>query len=77
MNTGTCLRPSWTAIVWPTMSGNTVDVRDHVRIICFFDPESFIAWIRASRRSSTNGPFLELRLMTLSASPSRGAGRGR
>src|SRR5262249_18293262 len=31
MNTGTCLRPSWTAIVWPTICGNTVDVRDQVQ----------------------------------------------
>ena len=36
-------------------------MRDQVRIICFV-PESFIAWIRASRRSSTNGPFFELEL---------------
>src|SRR5262249_42565611 len=34
MNTGTCLRPSWTAIVCPTISGKTVDARDHVRTIC-------------------------------------------
>ena len=57
MNTGTCLRPSWTAIVWPTISGKIVDVRDQVLTICFWPP-SFICWIRASRRSSTNGPFL-------------------
>src|SRR5207344_576515 len=56
-NTGTCLRPSWTAIVWPTISGKTVDARDQVRIICL-PPDSFIAWIRLSSRSSTNGPFL-------------------
>ena len=31
MKTGTCLRPSWTAIVWPTISGKIVDVRDQVR----------------------------------------------
>ena len=34
-----------------------VEVRDQVRIICF-SPDSFIAWIRLSSRSSTNGPFL-------------------
>src|SRR5205085_6574923 len=33
-----------------------------VRIICF-EPASFIVSIFWSRRSSTNGPFLELRLM--------------
>src|ERR671910_1487809 len=57
MNTGTCLRPSWTAIVCPIISGNTVDDRDQVRIICL-EPEVFIASMRAIRRSSTNGPFL-------------------
>ena len=30
MNTGTCLRPSWTAIVCPTISGKIVEVRDQV-----------------------------------------------
>src|SRR6266853_3709569 len=65
MNTGTCLRPSWTAIVCPTMSGNTVEVRDQVRIM-FLEPESFIFWMRASSRSSTKGPFFEL---LLNASP--------
>ena len=58
MNTGTCLRPSCTAIVCPTMSGNTVDVRDQVRIM-FLEPESFIFWMRANSRSSTKGPFFE------------------
>src|SRR5262249_36768695 len=74
MNTGTCLRPSWTAIVCPTISGNTVDVRDQVRIIrfSFF---SFIDSMRLISRSSTKGPFLLLRLT--SASPSRVGGRGR
>src|SRR5919197_195508 len=55
--TGTCLRPSWTAIVCPTISGKTVEDRDQVLIICLL-PDSFIAWIRPSSRSSTNGPFL-------------------
>src|SRR4029078_9966881 len=73
MNTGTCLRPSWTAIVCPTISGKTVDVRDHVRTIrfSFF---SFMASMRLISRSSTNGPFLELRL---NASPSHAYVRGR
>src|SRR5215213_130246 len=35
-----------------------VDVRDQVRSIRF-EPEAFISSIRASRRSSTNGPFLD------------------
>src|ERR1019366_2774090 len=62
MNTGTCLRPSWTAIVCPTISGKIVDARDQVRSIRF-SPEVFIASIRAIRRSSTNGPFLLERLI--------------
>src|SRR4029079_11288961 len=62
MNTGTCLRPSCTAIVCPTISGKTVDVRDQVRIIrfSFF---SFIDSMRLISRSSTKGPFLLLRLI--------------
>jgi hypothetical protein len=43
--------------VCPTISGKIVEARDQVRTICF-DPESFIELMRASRRSSTNGPFL-------------------
>src|SRR5207244_9576825 len=57
-NTGTCLRPSWTAIVWPTISGKTVDVRDQVRIMRL-DPEVFMSSIRCISRPSTNGPFFE------------------
>src|SRR5438876_23484 len=57
MKTGTCFRPSWTAIVCPTMSGKTVEERDQVRIICF-EPDSFILLMRPSSRSSTKGPFL-------------------
>src|SRR4030095_17165498 len=57
MKTGTCLRPSWTAIVWPTISGKIVEVRDQVRTM-FLDPESFIASMRLISRSSTYGPFL-------------------
>ena len=32
-NTGTCLRPSWTAIVCPTISGKIVEARDQVLTI--------------------------------------------
>ena len=53
--------------------GPFVDERDQVRTICL-EPDSFILLILVSSRSSTNGPFFELRL---NASPSRGAGRGR
>ena len=58
MKTGTCLRPSWTAIVCPTISGKTVEDRDQVRIM-FFEPEAFIASMRLNSRSSTKGPFLD------------------
>ena len=57
MKPGTCFLPSWTAIVWPTMSGKIVEVRDHVLTICFL-PASFIDSIRPIRRSWTHGPFL-------------------
>src|SRR5207237_2328027 len=57
-NTGTCLRPSWTAIVCPTISGKIVDARDQVRIIRF-SLTAFIASIRLSSRSSTYGPFFD------------------
>src|SRR6266511_786523 len=56
MYTGTCLRPSWTAIVCPTMSGMTVERRDQVLMTRLsrlrFSSSSFF-----SRWSSTNGPF--------------------
>src|SRR5688500_18235991 len=58
MKTGTCLRPSWTAIVWPTISGKIVLARDQVLTIVLL-PEEFIASMRSIRRSSTHGPFLE------------------
>jgi hypothetical protein len=47
-----------TAIVCPTISGNTVEVRDHVRT-GRFSPVSFILSMRLKSRSSTNGPFFE------------------
>src|SRR5207237_3611772 len=69
MNTGTCLRPSWTAIVCPTISGKIVEARDQVLTICLL-PDSFICWIRPSRRSSTHGPFLVDRPIQLTCSSS-------
>src|SRR5436305_12196475 len=56
MKTGTCLRPSCTAIVWPTMSGKTVELRDQVFNICLV-PDSFMALTRFISASSTHGPF--------------------
>src|SRR4051812_18524065 len=58
--TGTCLRPSCTAIVCPSMSGMIVERRDHV-LITFLLPLSFCASTFLSRWSSTNGPFFRLR----------------
>ena len=75
MNTGTCLRPSWTAIVWPTISGKIVEVRDQVLTICL-SPDSFMASMRPIRRSSTHGPFLDERLIACVPS-CRAGGRGR
>src|SRR4030067_2314322 len=61
MKMGTCLRPSWTAMVCPTISGKTVEARDQVLSILFC-PEAFISRTHAMRRSSTNGPFFVDRL---------------
>src|SRR5690606_25712257 len=60
MNTGTCLRPSCTAMVWPSMSGMIVDRRDQVLMTVFL-PDSLSASTFLSRWSSTNGPFFRLR----------------
>src|SRR5437763_10966927 len=73
--TGTCLRPSWTAIVWPTISGKIVDMRDHVFTICLL-PEEFIASMRCIRRSSTHGPFFEDLLIARWPFPGPRAGGG-
>src|SRR6266545_279384 len=54
---GTCFRPSWTAMVCPTISGTIVERRDQVRTT-FFSPRRFISTTRTIRWSSTNGPFL-------------------
>src|SRR5699024_6966623 len=60
--TGTCLRPSYTAIVWPMNDGKIVERRDQVLITCFFSlfPAASTFFIRCS---STKGPFFKLRLM--------------
>src|SRR6202011_5774054 len=62
MNTGTCLRPSWTAIVCPTISGKMVEVRDQVLSIRL-SPDAFSASTRVIRRSCTQGPLLLDRLI--------------
>src|SRR6185312_5056016 len=76
MKTGTCFLPSWTAIVCPTISGNTVEVRDQVLTICFL-PASFMAPIRAISLSSTHGPFFVERPISGHPSSCRGACRAR
>src|SRR5260370_6797893 len=63
MNTGTCLRPSWTAMVWPTMSGKMSLRRDQV-LMTFFSRVALRICTFLSRCSSQNGPFLVERLMT-------------
>jgi hypothetical protein len=57
---GTCLRPSWTAIVWPTISGKIVEVRDQVftmvllpGLVHLLDPRH--------EAVLTHGPFLDER----------------
>src|SRR5690348_17561894 len=60
MNTGTCLRPSCTAIVWPSMAGTIMERRDQV-LMTFRVPASFCASTFLIRWSSTNGPFFRLR----------------
>src|SRR5699024_8409769 len=57
---GTCLRPSWTAIVWPTNDGKMVERRDHV-LMTRFSFDSFSLSIFFIRWSSAKGPFFKLR----------------
>src|SRR5690606_4431381 len=59
-NTGMCLRPSCTAIVWPSMAGTIIERRDQV-LITFLLLASFCAATLRKRCSSTKGPFLRLR----------------
>src|SRR5215216_1064451 len=65
---GTWRRPSWTAIVWPTISGKIVESRDHVRRTSR-RPPVFIAMTRFMSLASTKGPFFRLRLISLCALP--------
>src|SRR3954470_1817891 len=58
--TGTCLRPSCTAMVWPSIAGTIIERRDHV-LMTFLVPLSFCVSTFFIRWSSTNGPFLRLR----------------
>src|SRR5438093_10764276 len=67
MNTGTCLRPSCTAMVCPTISGTMVERRDHV-LITRLSPRRFISTTLFIRWSSTNGPFFTERGISLAPS---------
>src|SRR6185312_7891229 len=60
MKTGTCLRPSWTAMVWPSIAGTIMERRDHV-LMTFLVPLSFWTSTFLIRWSSTKGPFFRLR----------------
>src|SRR5579859_2360991 len=60
--TGTCLRPSWTAIVWPTIAGTIVDARDHV-LMTRFSRVEFIRSTLTSRCSAMKGPLVRERLI--------------
>src|SRR5690606_17058046 len=68
--TGTCLRPSCTAKVWPRKSGVMTDRRDQV-LMTFLVPCSFWASTFFWRWSSTKGPVFRLRGMTLLSAPCR------
>src|SRR5580704_5609979 len=70
MYTGMNLRPLWTAIVWPTISGRIVERRDHV-LITFFSFRSFNASTFSRRWPSMNGPFLSERGIFSSYSSTR------
>src|SRR5436190_21889738 len=63
---GMNLLPLWTASVWPTNSGTTVERRAHV-LTTRFSPLRFIVSIRLNRDSTTYGPFLMER--AIDASP--------
>src|SRR3984885_7806671 len=62
--TGTNFLPLWTAIVWPTMSGWSVDRRDQVRTT-FLSFAWFNASILTIRCPSIKGPFFVDRAMSL------------
>src|SRR5689334_20130946 len=56
------LLPLWTASVWPTNSGSTVQRRAHV-LSTRFSPLRFSVSILRTRESTTYGPFLMERAM--------------
>ena len=62
--TGMNFFPLCTAIVWPTISGTTVERRDQV-LMTFFSLTRFIASSFSSSDVSTNGPFFSDLLITV------------
>jgi hypothetical protein len=56
MKMGTWRRPSYTAIVAPTIWGMMVDALDQVRTMAFW-PERWTASTLCNSLASTNGPF--------------------
>src|SRR2546428_13426033 len=58
--TGTCLRPSCTPTVWPTISGKIVESRAHVRTT-FLSLLALSLAIFSCRLGSMYGPFLSER----------------
>ena len=58
--TGMNFFPLCTAIVWPTISGMTVERRDQV-LMTFFSPLRFMTSTFSSSGTSTNGPFFNER----------------
>src|SRR6185436_15446482 len=56
MYTGMNFLPLWTAIVWPTISGITVERRDQV-LMTFLSVAWFMASTFSRRWTSMNGPF--------------------
>src|SRR5690606_40487395 len=60
ISTGTWLRPLWTAIVKPTISGRIIERRDQVLIGFLVLPAASTFLIRLW---STNGPFFSERAM--------------
>ena len=63
MYTGMNFFPLCTASVCPTISGTTVERRDHVLMTFFSDPR-FITSIFSRRWVSTKGPFFSERLIS-------------
>src|SRR5579864_4209891 len=61
--------PLCTASVWPTISGTTVDRRDHV-LMTFFSAPRFITSTFSRRCVSTKGPFFSERPIVFSNRPS-------